>query len=302
MMARGPGTAPPAVVSRMVDATGHPCHAVGMMTAEWDAEAVLAAANAWVWIPDGALEVRTDDYLVVRFPDYLGGHTATRVFGSERDPAELVDEVTAVSQAWGRDRMEWQVSDATRPIGLEAELLARGATVQLRLDVLALPLDASGPPETTLGPGGANGVTVRRVVDEAGVRDALPIAAEAFGDPLPAGGPTREQVAADLSEVEQGLVDDSVGRVVADVDGEPAATGGWTLAGPVCRLWGAGTRTHLRRRGAYRAVLHERLRIGAAAGATLALTRGAVDTSAPTLRRAGFVGHGEERVLVLGRP
>lgn len=275
-----------------------------MTTARWDAEAVLDAANAWVWIPDDAPEVRTDDYLVVNFPDYLGGYTSIRVFGSDRGPRDLVDEVTEVTRAWGRDRMRWQVTDVTRPAGLEAELLARGATVEVRLDVLALPLGSDGPRTEAGGSAAAGGgpVTVRRVVDEAGIRDALPVAAEAFGEPLPEGGVSDEQVDADLAEVSRGLADDSVGRVVAYVDGRPAATGGWTLAGPVCRLWGAGTRSDLRRRGAYRAVLMERLRIGAAAGATLALSRGALDTSAPILRRVGFVGYGEERVLVLDGP
>ena len=54
-----------------------------------------------------------------------------------------------------------------------------------------------------------------------------------------------------------------------------------------------------RGRGAYRAVLDARLRTARAAGATLGLTHGVVDTSSPILRRIGFTRHGEERVLVL---
>ena len=49
------------------------------------------------------------------------------------------------------------------------------------------------------------------------------------------------------------------------------------------------------RRGAYRAVLAERLRLAAEAGASLALVKGRVATSAPILARAGFRRCGGER-------
>jgi len=39
-----------------------------------------------------------------------------------------------------------------------------------------------------------------------------------------------------------------------------------------------------------------------AAGASLALTHGIVDTSSPILRRIGFTRYGEERTLVLDLP
>ena len=72
--------------------------------------------------------------------------------------------------------------------------------------------------------------------------------------------------------------------------------------GGVCRLWGGGTHRSLRGRGAYRAVLAARLTAAHAAGATLALTHGVVDTSSPILRRIGFTRYGEERTLVLDLP
>lgn len=75
--------------------------------------------------------------------------------------------------------------------------------------------------------------------------------------------------------------------------------GGCGLVGEVARLWGAGTRTAFRGRGAYRLVLAERLRLAAAQGATLALVKGKVDTSGPILRRAGFAAYGEERAYRL---
>ena len=136
---------------------------------------------------------------------------------------------------------------------------------------------------------------MRRVTDEQTVRDAILVGNDAFGGE----SPTDDQVATALLEVERGLLDDSGGRWVAYVDGRPAGTGGYTLAGEVCRLWGGSTHRSARGRGAYRAVLDARLRAACAAGATLGLTQAGVETTSPILRRAGFTPYGEERRLVL---
>ncbi|GAB3872365.1 GNAT family N-acetyltransferase [Terrabacter terrigena] len=256
----------------------------------WDAAAVLAASNAWSWVPDGAPHVANDEYLVVAYPQHFLTPTSARVFGSERDAAALADEICAVARGWGRDRLWWRLSEFTQPQGLEPELMTRGAGVVDRMDVLALSLD-EGLPDLAV-PGD---VSVRRVTDEQTVRDAITVGNDAFGG----ADPTDDQVASALLEVERGLDDDSSGRWVAYVDGRPAGTGGYTLAGDVCRLWGGGTHSSLRGRGAYRAVLDARLRAAKAAGATLGLTHGVVGTSSPILRRTGFTRYGEERTLVL---
>ncbi|MFM6850578.1 MAG: GNAT family N-acetyltransferase [Terrabacter sp.] len=259
-------------------------------TRVWDASAVLAASNEWSWVPDGAPHVRTDEYLVVAYPDYFITPTSARVFGSDRDPAELAAEICAAARGLGRDRLWWRLSEFTRPAALEPLLMDRGATVDDRMDVLALPLDRELPDLAV-----PSDIEVRRVTDEQTVRDAITVANDAFGGEEP----TDDQVATSLLEVQQGLADDSGGRWVAYVDGRPAGSGGYTLAGDVCRLWGGGTHSSLRGRGAYRAVLDARLRTAHAAGATLALTHGVVDTSSPILRRIGFARYGEERTLVL---
>jgi hypothetical protein len=67
----------------------------------------------------------------------------------------------------------------------------------------------------------------------------------------------------------------------------------------VCRLWGGATHSDVRGRGAYRAVLAERLRRARAAGATLGLSLGRVETSAPILRGLGFTRYGEAREVLL---
>jgi GNAT superfamily N-acetyltransferase len=134
---------------------------------------------------------------------------------------------------------------------------------------------------------------VRRVRDPETVAHLLAVSADGFGE----GDADQERHDATLAEARRGLDDDSVGMVVSYVDGQPAGSGGWTLAGPVCRLWGGATHTRFRRRGAYRAVLTERLRLARARGATLGLTHGVVDTSSPILRGLGFTRYGEQRIL-----
>jgi GNAT superfamily N-acetyltransferase len=73
------------------------------------------------------------------------------------------------------------------------------------------------------------------------------------------------------------------------------------MAGEVARLWGGATMPHARRRGVYAAVLAERLHVAVEWGATLALVKGRIDTSAPILRRFGFRPHGREVTWELRR-
>lgn len=256
----------------------------------WDAESVLAAANDWVWVPQGSVHQRTDDYLAVTPPDYMELPVLVRVFGSRRPAGALVDEIVELAAGWGQNRLSWRVSDSTEPGDLESELLRRGGAVDVRLDVLALPI-AQGLPDF----GVPLDVSVREVTDEATLRDGYVVSNDAFrGERV-----TDERIAADLEELRSGLPEGPVGRVVAYVDGQPAGTGGWTLVGPVCRLWGGATHTGFRGRGAYRAVLAERLRVARAIGATLGLSLGRVDTSAPILRGLGFIRYGEQREVLL---
>ncbi|HEY9496077.1 MAG TPA: GNAT family N-acetyltransferase [Intrasporangium sp.] len=272
----------------------------GIVGSTWDADSVLAASNEWSWVPPGAEHVRTAEYLVVAYPEHFLIPTSARVLGSLRDPAELVDEIHDVARALGRHRLWWHLSDATRPPGLEAEVLARGGHIVERMDVLALPIAAAvsdlGLPDLGLPDLGVpDGIELRRVRDLDSKRDAHVVERSAFGGVEH----TEEQLRQSLAELEPGLVDDSTGVVVAYVEGQPAGVGGWTLVGPVCRLWGGATHETHRGRGAYRAVLAERLGIARAVGATLGLTHGRVDTSSPILRRIGFTRYGEQRQLVL---
>jgi GNAT superfamily N-acetyltransferase len=107
--------------------------------------------------------------------------------------------------------------------------------------------------------------------------------------------PTEADTERDFRDTIRDLADWRGFRVVAFADGEPASSGGCTLDGEVAKLWGAVTLPQFRRRGTYRAVLAERLRLARDHGATLALVKGRVATSRPILVRAGFADYDEER-------
>jgi hypothetical protein len=254
----------------------------------WTDEDALEAAADWLWIPEGS-DVVDGDITLIRRPAWAGGSVAVERTRSTRPVADLVDEAAATALAWGAAVLQWVVPDDAPELAVELE--GRGAEVADALDILALPLaDRPEPPPKA-------GVSARLVETRDDVIAIGRINAAVWGDaPL-----DDERLSAELGHVRRALADGTGFRVLATVDGEPACTGGVTLApgprglGTVARLWGAATLEPLRGRGAYRAVLAERLRISAARGATLALVKGRVTTSAPILARAGFRRVGGER-------
>ena len=168
------------------------------------------------------------------------------------DDLWTAERVVAASNEW-----VWVPDGATSTrtdefVVAGAVVTGRGGATMERMDVLAFPIgpdlpDFGTPPD----------VQVRRVSDRETVADMLEVTADGFGERDVA--PERHVAA--LNEARRGLEDDSVGMLVAYVDGHPAGTGGWTLAGPVC------------------------------------LTHGVVDTSSPILTGLGFARYGEERIV-----
>ncbi|HMH38313.1 MAG TPA: GNAT family N-acetyltransferase, partial [Streptosporangiaceae bacterium] len=141
------------------------------------------------------------------------------------------------------------------------------------------------------GPAGSADVSVALVAGERTFRAASMVTVRGWGRKEP----TEAALAREHAEAVRDLAAWSSFRVLASVRGEPAAVGGCTLRGEVAHLWGAVTLREYRRRGAYRAALAERLRLARAHGATLALVKGRVETSAPILLRSGFALYSEER-------
>ena len=256
---------------------------------------VLDAAIVMEWRPDGAIEVLADDYRLIRYPDWALDPTfpAAQVTRSRsgRPAAEVIAEVTGRVRRWGLPGVAWWVSSATEPADTEAVLRDRGGTRIDTVNILARPLDGDLP---DLGVPGD--VRVELVADERTFRAASMVTVRGWGRQEPAEGALDREFRQALRD----LAGWSSFRVVASAGGEPVSTGGCTLYGEpdqekVAQLWGAVTLRQYRRRGAYRAVLAERLRLARAHGAALAMVKGRAETSGPILVRAGFAGYDTER-------
>lgn len=256
------------------------------MMSDWTTERVLQAAAEWIWVPADADEVKTADYHLIRYPDHFQQPTQVAWCRTDRPLDEVIEEVLDHVRRWGRSEVFWWTSSSTRPPETEAVLQARGATAAETVQVLAHDLSAGLPPIDV-----PRDVRVELVRDRERLRALQAVNAEVWDAPPP----DEELLSRSLLEVEGELANWSGFRVLAWIGAEPVSFGGCTLAGDVARLWGAGTRPAWERRGAYRAVLAERLRVAREHGATLALVKGRVETSAPILARVGFTPYGEER-------
>ena len=260
----------------------------------WTPQRVLDAAAAIEFVPEGGIEVRTEDYRLVRNADWVLGPAlgAAQVPASHatRPLDEVIDEVAARVRAWGLPGVAWWVTSVSQPPGTAEALQARGAGLIDAVQVLARELGGDMP-ELDI----PRDVTVELVSDERTFRAACAVTVQGWGRTEP----DETRFARELTETLQDLATWSRFRVVASVHGEPVSTGGCTLTGQppdkVAQLWGAITLPASRGHGAYRAVLAERLRLAGEHGATLVLVKGRSLPSGPTLLRAGFTDFGEAR-------
>jgi GNAT superfamily N-acetyltransferase len=252
------------------------------------AERVVAASNAWSWIPDNATTEATEEYLLVRFPDYFEHPLELLRFspaGASGASPDAVDTVLDRARRFGLPDLHWWVR-LDSPPGVADLLVARGATLDETLDVLAVDL-SRGAPEL-LPP--TREVTLRWATDVPTLRDGTQVGIAVFGGSMPPEERLVEEAKRDTATVASG----DGGMVVAYSGGEPVGSGGITMADGVARLWGGAVRQQARRQGVYRAILAARLRYGAAHGAAMALVKGRIETSAPILRQAGFAAYGQE--------
>jgi hypothetical protein len=252
-----------------------------------DPERVRAEAAAWVWHPPEARTVDTDEFLLIAYPPHFSDPTVATRWNSERPADELIDDVLDAAHGLGRESVNFfELSEATRPADLEPRLRERGAELTETLAVLALDLTA-GLPDLAVPPD----LEVRRITDVDDLRAADHVDVAAFGG----SHADEESLAASASR----LGDDH--RYLVLRDGVAVGAAGLTVAGETLRLWGGAVVPEARHTGAYRALLDRRLREGVAAGATMALVKGRVETSAPVLLRAGFEAYGQVRALRLAR-
>ena len=256
----------------------------------WTPGRVLDAAIEMDWRPGGAIEAPAGDYRLIRYPDWALDPTfhAAQVTRSRtgRAVAEIIDEVAVRVRRWHLPGVAWWVSSATSPPDTEAVLRARGGKRIDAVRILARELD--GDPADLAVPAD---VHVELVAGERAFLAASMITVRGWGRKEPAG----DALAREFAETVRDLETWSSFRLLASLGGEPVACGGCTLHADVAHLHGAVTLREYRRRGAYRAVLAERLRLARSHGATLALVKGRTETSGPILLRAGFAEYDEER-------
>lgn len=244
-----------------------------------DPEAVRAAAARWIWIPVDATDVTTDDYRLTHYSDYSSVQWSV----TERPLDAVLAEVVDHAREADRPTLRWWVDDRTRPADTEAQLAALGLRMVERLEVLALPVETDLPVP--------DDVTVVQATSRADVELAGRIQAEVF-DMSPA---TQAQVQDLTRSVTLPETERLIRSYVAYVDGEPVASAGSTVDGDALRFWDGAVRSAHRGRGAYRALVAQRLRDARTTTARFALVKAVDTTSAPILKKLGFAPYGEQR-------
>lgn len=243
---------------------------------------IVRAAAEWVWIPRGS-EHRIDGLHMVRHPSRLGGGVRASQVASTADAAAVVDTAIAQTRAWGEPELLVWTSGSDVP-DLEHELRSRGAEHVDTVAVLAAPA-GQALVETP------DDATVEIVRTREQILEADAINVEVWGQ-----SPFDEEgLQIEMREVTAALETGTGFRVLSRIDGRAVSTGGCTIVDDIARLWGAATLPDARGRGSYRAVLAERLRMSIELGATTALVKGRVSTSAPILLHAGFTHYCDER-------
>ena len=232
---------------------------------------VVAASIAMTWVPDTATSEETEEYRLVRLPDYFDPPLRLLRFSPAGPVEPAMAAVLDRARQFGLPELQWTVQPDSPPVASLLE--ARGATVAETLDVLALDLSLGAP---ALPPPDLD-VEVRWATDLQTITDSIELAADVFGGSVPP-----QQRLVELANRDSAAVPGGRGGMVVAYAGEtPLGAGGVV-------------RPAARGRGVYRATLAARLDYSAAHGATMALVNALVDSSGPILRQAGFAAYGRQ--------
>ena len=228
----------------------------------------------------GAISVARQGPL--RLVTFVGGRgfiTYRDLDGAEADAiGRLVGESLAHFQANPEiTKVEWKTRGHDQAPGLHEALLEHGFTPDepesiMVGDARALAVDVALP----------DGVTLRRVTEEADIRAMIAMQDEVFGNPL-----GDEMVDALLRRLARG---DEMELWVAEADGMIVSAGrieavpGTDFAG----IWGGATRPEWRGRGIYRALTAERARSALRMGKKY-INSDSTEFSRPILERSGLV-------------
>jgi GNAT superfamily N-acetyltransferase len=228
----------------------------------------------------GALSVtRQGPLRLVTFPGGRGFITYQDLGGADADTIKrMVSEALAHLRADPSiSRVEWKTRGHDRAPGLHETLLSQGFTPDepesiMVGDARALAVDVPLP----------DGVTLRRITEEADIRAMVTMQDEVFGD-----SHGDEMLAGTLRRLARG---DELELWVAEADGEVISAGridpvpGTDFAG----IWGGATRPEWRGRGIYRALTAERARSALRMGKKY-INSDSTEFSRPILERSGLV-------------
>lgn len=249
-------------------------------------EDILRASAAWVWFPRDS-DQANDELQLVRYPARFGGGVRASQVRSSMDASSVVDHAIAQTRAWGETQVTFWTNPSDSP-DLEGELRRRGAAHIDTVAVLARAIEdivVDVPVNVS--------AEIVRTLEQVREVDAINVPVWAQ-EPL-----DKDGLRVERDDVVSALNTGDGVRVLGRLEGHAVSAGGCTIVDGFARLWGAATLPDARGRGAYRAVLAERLRAATERGATTALVKGRVGTSAPILRRAGFRHFGDERAYRL---
>jgi ribosomal protein S18 acetylase RimI-like enzyme len=177
------------------------------------------------------------------------------------------------------DRVEWKTRGHDKASGLHEALQDSGFVAEEPESIMIgearrLAVDVRLP----------DGVSLRRVSEDADVRAMSAMSAEVFGDPISEAEVEANTLLRRLS------FDDGMELWVAEARGQMVSAGrlepvsGTDFAG----IWGGGTRPEWRGRGIYRALTAARARSALRVGKTL-INSDSTEYSRPILERAGLV-------------
>lgn len=252
----------------------------------WTKERVLAASDAWRWVPPEAATYEIDGVQVIDYPDWaFTSYYVTPLDTCRESPEvpELIARICADAKERAKESATWWISPATSPDGFGAALESAGGWLAETLDIYALELTDPLP-----AVGDTQGVRTVLVTDGRTLDDFRTVA-EAVWEDAPPSAARRADL---LAQIARPIEQTQECRVVGYVEGAPVAMGGMQVVDGVCRLWGAATLPSARGRGAYRAVLLRRLQEARALGSTLALVHARIGTSGPIVARCGFTSYG----------
>ena len=244
-----------------------------------------ALAESAMWSVVGAGSVRHDSAeLATSFVRYRGtsdgsAEVRTAQAGSSLAAGTIWDQVTSWCGEHDVTRPRWSVVRGCEPRAFAELIRALGGALADSTEVLVADIDAA------LALPAAATVMRAEVIETRNQLATADAVAERFRGSAVADAELEAKVRSLAIPI--GTRTD-FGVLARDPSGLAVSVGECTLTDGVARLSGAHTLRAHRRRGAYTAVLRQRLATAADAGATIALARGLAATSAPILARSGF--------------